>query len=324
MPAPPPLLEKLVLALIPPQAREAVAGDLWETCANPRQYAREALRTVPFVIVSQVRRNLNLPVLALKLALAWSLLGAGALWLLPPLLLLDAWQPARRPDAHGAIRETMTIALAAMVIVQGLSMNVSAMLHLGLSRANWLSLYLLGFLVAPLLCLIRTGLILRNDRPIATCGGGPEDVRVAHAGFAGQARRHNIAEGIALLAAAVTALLLLEHRLAFLLTGLYLAMAVFLLLRGAPAPLPGTGDLRSLRAAYVRALARQRRLRHLLWWLWCMPLAMALAGRMQGPPLAAATSAAGLLLLCFLLGSINREDDGRVREEIGALEKPSG
>ena len=74
----------------------------------------------------------------------------------------------------------------------------------------------------------------------------------------------------------------------------------------------------------MRALARQRRLRHLLWWLWCMPLAMALAGRMQGPPLAAATSAAGLLLLCFLLGSINREDDGRVREEIGALEKPSG
>jgi len=66
---PPDWLERIVLVAIPPAAREGVAGDLWETYCSPRQYAAEALRTVPFVIASQVRRNLNLPAILLQAAL---------------------------------------------------------------------------------------------------------------------------------------------------------------------------------------------------------------------------------------------------------------
>jgi len=66
---PPDWLERIVLLAIPPAARESVAGDLWETYREPRQYAAEAFRTVPFVVASQVRRNLNLPAILLQGAL---------------------------------------------------------------------------------------------------------------------------------------------------------------------------------------------------------------------------------------------------------------
>jgi len=153
---PPAWLERAVLALIPPLARETVAGDLCEIYESPRQYAREAARTIPFVIVSQMRRNLNAPALLVQLALADALLGPmTAALLLPVLLLRDAWQPVARPSAHDAIRGTMIIALLAMIAVQALAMNVNLMLSTGLNRANWISLYFFGFLVAPLLCILR-------------------------------------------------------------------------------------------------------------------------------------------------------------------------
>jgi hypothetical protein len=318
MAAPPPRLEKLVLALIPPLARETVAGDLCETCESPRQYAVEALRTVPLVVVSQIRRNLNLPAQALKMALAWIFLGSGALWLLPVLLLADAYQPAARPDAHHAIRQTMILGLAAMIFVQALSMNVDVMLRMGLSRPNWLALYLFGMVVPALLCLLRTGVILHNDRHPLPGTMTPQTLAEIHGAFLQRARWHNIVEGVALVVAATLALLWLKAPAAAALTALYLLTAIYLLLRGAPQTLP-SGDLRSGLAHYARDLARQRRLRHFLWWLWSAPLLMALAAQLQAAPLVAAVSRGGLILLCFLLAVVNREHGGRVQEEIGAL-----
>ncbi len=318
MNGPPPRLEKIVLALIPPLAREAVAGDLCETYRSPRQYGIEALRTVPFVIASQMRRNLNLPALALKVALAWMLVGNAALWLLPALMLADAYQPAARPDAHHAIRQTMILGLAAMIFVQALSMNVSVMLRMGLSRPNWLALYLFGMVVPALLCLLRTGVILHNDRHTLPGAMTQETLAEIHGAFLRRARWHNILEGAALVAAAAMALLWLGAPAAAALTTLYLLTAIYLLLRGTPRALPG-GDQRTGLAHYAHALARQRKLRHFLWWLWSAPLLMALAAQLQATPLVAAVSRAGLILLCFLLAVINREHGGRVQEEIGAL-----
>ena len=48
-----------------------MAGDLWETYQDPHHYAAEALRTVPLVILSQMRRNLNPPALMLQGALTF-------------------------------------------------------------------------------------------------------------------------------------------------------------------------------------------------------------------------------------------------------------
>jgi hypothetical protein len=315
---PPAWLERAVLALIPPLARETVAGDLCETYENPRQYAREALATIPFVIASQMRRNLNAPALLVQLALAAALLGPVAALLLAPVLLLrDAWQPVARPSAHDAIRSTMIIALLAMIAVQALAMNVNLMLSTGLSRANWISLYFFGFLVAPLLCILRTGLIVDSDRRGAPKG----DMAVTYDAFRLRARRHNIIEGAMLVLAAGVAARWLDGKAALLFTALYLVTAIYLLWRGAPTPLPGDGDARTVAARYAIALDARRQLRRFLWWLWCAPALLALQQHAGHNPIAVAMAGAATVLCCFLLSAINREHGGRIREEMRALER---
>lgn len=314
-----PWLERAVGATIPPLARESVLGDLCETCSSPRAFVAEALRTVPFVILSQMRRNLNAPVLLVQLVLAGALLGPRAALLLAPLLLLrEAWQPLGRPPARDAIRGTMAIALFAMIAVQAMAMNVGLMLQLGLSRSNWLSLYFFGFLVAPLLCLLRTGLIVDSDRRTPLVAADPA---AAYAAFRLRARRHNIIEGLALVAAAAAAALWLDGRVALLFTALLLLTAFYLLWRGAPTALPAGADALTIAARYRAALAARRQLRRFLWWLWCAPALLALDRHAGHGPIASALSGATIVLCCFLLAAINREHGGRTQEEIGALER---
>ncbi|MEO8302385.1 MAG: hypothetical protein ABI608_11350, partial [Rhizomicrobium sp.] len=115
---PPDWLEGIVLRAIPPAARESVAGDLWETYCSPRQYAAEALRTVPFVVASQVRRNLNLPAIMLQGALIFIFLGAPlTLILLPALLLRSAYQETIRPSPRSVFRETILLSSGVMVLL---------------------------------------------------------------------------------------------------------------------------------------------------------------------------------------------------------------
>src|SRR5438046_626152 len=112
--APPEWLERMVLLAIPPAARESVAGDLWETYRNPKAYAAEALKTVPFVIASQLRRHLNLPALMLQSTLIFICLGGPATLLLLPLLMLrEAYQPIERPSPRRAIREAILLSAGA-------------------------------------------------------------------------------------------------------------------------------------------------------------------------------------------------------------------
>ena len=63
-------LESLVGFLVPPLAREAVLGDLAERYESPAGYLLDALRTVPAVVVSQIRRTSYFPL--------WPMIG-GAL-----------------------------------------------------------------------------------------------------------------------------------------------------------------------------------------------------------------------------------------------------
>ncbi len=54
---PPRMIEAIVAHLIPPARREEVLGDLHERYEGPAQYLLDALRTVPHVVASQVRRT---------------------------------------------------------------------------------------------------------------------------------------------------------------------------------------------------------------------------------------------------------------------------
>lgn len=50
-------MERWVRRLTPPANREEVLGDLAERCRSPQGYLRDALRTVPFVVASRLRRT---------------------------------------------------------------------------------------------------------------------------------------------------------------------------------------------------------------------------------------------------------------------------
>ena len=60
------LIERVVRLLTPPACREHVLGDLWERYRSPGQYLRDAMRTLPFVIVSRIRRTSSAPLLAFQ------------------------------------------------------------------------------------------------------------------------------------------------------------------------------------------------------------------------------------------------------------------
>jgi hypothetical protein len=89
-PGPPKMIEKAIGLLIPPACREEVLGDLQERCAGSRKYMGEAVRTVPLVVLSRIRRTtdpglLLLEAMALYLAFVSSVVFFGdASFLLEP------------------------------------------------------------------------------------------------------------------------------------------------------------------------------------------------------------------------------------------------
>jgi len=323
---PPDWLERIVLLAIPPAAREAVAGDLWETYQNPQQYIVEAFRTVPLVIASQMRRNLNLPALMLQSALIFICLGGPAtLLLLPALLLRDAYQPVARPCPRRAIREAILLSSGAMVLLLLImSIHSPFPIRTGVDPFTWLSLFLAALFLSPFLCLFRAGLIMQADRckPLAANDVSKDALAGAYENFLRGAFCRNMLEGVALVFAAAVGFFFTWN---FLLVGLFALAAIYLLLDSLPRP-SSVCDFGSLRAQYQRELARQGQLRRFLRWLWFAPVLVALHARLTEVP-AGAEAVTALLncvavaILCFLVAALNREHGGRVQEQIGFLDR---
>ena len=82
--------EAIAGILIPPACREEVLGDLYERNATPRQYVRDALRTVPLVIVSRIRRTCEPGLFAMHAAVFYFSIFAAA-WFEVPALLYERW-----------------------------------------------------------------------------------------------------------------------------------------------------------------------------------------------------------------------------------------
>lgn len=82
--------EAIVAVFVPPACREEVLGDLHERYSSPRQYGLDALRTVPLVITSRIRRTADAQVLLIQaFALYMSFLGAA--WFKDGALLREKW-----------------------------------------------------------------------------------------------------------------------------------------------------------------------------------------------------------------------------------------
>jgi hypothetical protein len=322
---PPGWLERIVVIAIPPRAREAVAGDLCETYVSPRGYVLEAVRTVPFVIASQARRNLNLPVLMLQAGLALFFFGAAAaLMFLPLQALAGAYRESERPCPRRAIRETLVVALTMVLLLQ--VMGVAATRLPGQDSTAWMSLYFLGPMISPLLCFLRTGLIVDSDRhPVpAIADQSVQELTVAYLAFAHRVQRRNFTEAAALLLAALA--LLWQGAMPVLVLGFALA-PLYLAVDGKARALPARADFIALRVLYQQELARQQQLRRFLWWLWCTPVLVALHARMieagtaAGRPLLIVLGGMAAFMVCFLVGALNREQDGRLQEEIRQMDR---
>lgn len=322
---PPDWLENIVLLAIPPAARETVAGDLWETFSTPHHYAAEALRTVPLVILSQMRRNLNLPALILQSALIFICLGTmTALAMLPVLMLRDAYRPRARPCPRRAMRDAILLSSGViLLLLQVMSLRLPA--RAGLDHFNWLSLFLQALLLSPVLCIFRAGLILQSDRGTpAPAGALPmEELARLYRAFLRRRRRRHLLEAAAL-AVAAAGLFLVWNKMA---AGLFALVAVYLLLEAASFPL--RCDFVALRARYQQALMRQQQLRRFLRWLWATPGLILLytklveSGLAAGRPVATMLGGTAMAILCFLIAALNREQDGRVQEQVSLLDRMS-
>jgi hypothetical protein len=58
--------EGIIAAIVPPACREEVVGDLHERYRSQGRYALDALRTVPLVIVSRIRRTADPQILVIQ------------------------------------------------------------------------------------------------------------------------------------------------------------------------------------------------------------------------------------------------------------------
>ena len=331
---PPDWLERIVLVAIPPAAREGVAGDLWETYCSPRQYAAEALRTVPFVIASQVRRNLNLPAILLQAALIFIFLGGTAtLLLLPALLLRGAYQEVARPCPQRAIREAILMSsgvMALLLLIMAIWFPLAG--RPGLDHFTWLNLFLLGLLLSPLLCLFRAGLILQGDRCTPACPHAfqkgelqKEELARGYRDFQHALFVRNLLEASALTAAAIAGVFFVWNGL---LVGLFLLAALYLFVDAVPRAFPATEDFVSLRARYQQDLTRQKQLRRFLCWLWFSPVLMALHTRLVAEhvlqaerPITAMLDCVAAVILCFLAAALTSEYGGRIQGNIGLLDR---
>jgi hypothetical protein len=71
--------EAIVAILLPPACREEVLGDFHERYVSPAQYVFDAIRTVPLIILSRIRRTAD-PQVLLMHAFALYVSFAGAAW----------------------------------------------------------------------------------------------------------------------------------------------------------------------------------------------------------------------------------------------------
>jgi hypothetical protein len=321
---PPDWLERIILLAIPPAARESVAGDLWETYCSPRQYATEALRTVPLVVASQVRRNLNLPAIMLQGALIFIFLGGPiTLALLPALMLRSAYQQTARPCPQRAIREAILLSCGAMVLLL-LIMSVKSPfpVRAGVDHFTWLSLFVGALFLSPFLCLFRAWLILQGDRSkLLAAGELPrEELSQAYGRFLAGNLCRNLLQAVALAFAAACGFFLAWNGLVI---GLFGLAALYLLQDCVRRPSTQL-DFISLRALYQQELSRQQHLRRFLRWLWFTPVLVALHARLAletGRPIAGVLDYVAVAILCFLVSALDREHGGQVQEQIGLLDR---
>jgi hypothetical protein len=291
---PPKILEVIVGRLIPPACREYVLGDLCERYTSPRQYVMDAVRTVPRVIMSRIRRTAVPQILLAEVGVSYlSFLGAALMLVGPP--FLDGWPAGLRLSlpvltavavlvtrdayAHAETRSPHDVVLDVIIVVVGTGLSQTILAAV----MPWLALprgvIIQGSLVSAFaLALVRVGrwrpdagiIIAAGPRSLAT-------IREEAVKFEDRIRRRNLAEYLAAVVVfgAFGSRLLWVGSQPLIRLGAALTLVATLYVvhhlhtRGAAQTIPL--DAEAARAVYRRSLERQRDLQKSIWRCICCP-----------------------------------------------------
>jgi hypothetical protein len=216
--APPKNIETIVALLVPPARREEVLGDLHERYASPAQYVADAVRTVPLVVASQIRRTTDLGVFFLEAFSLYFCFFPGTLRLSGAPLLPErpralslliptavALVALRFVDAYASGRKRSTLKLilgtATAVAFAFLSEAALSLAGSSLALSGW-GLLRGGIFAVALLSVLRTALpsgasALRTSSAAGGQTAPLEAIRRANAEFERMIRRRNVREYIA-------------------------------------------------------------------------------------------------------------------------------
>ena len=350
---PPALIDWLVRALIPPAAREAVVGDLWERYRSPLQYVADAAKVIPHVVASQVRRSTSFPLAATQAIILFGCLGGfiraddpragvipaptlegaavAAVAGLVALLLRDAYRAAERWTIQRGFIDI--VAVAACV---ALSQAVLAVLVTTADLdPDWLLPRLRALLFAitalPGLLVLRLVLGLDGDLRLSGTEGqsSAEDIVRDYREFQARVRARNgvfLGTLLMLVAAAGFLWLFVKPPLVgyWFLAG-HLCVIAYVAAKGAARAMPSGIGFAETRAHYQRELDRQRRLFRLMLWWWLLPLFLGIAMQAVAPGIRSGETprivfgTAATLLLGVGIVMLNRNRTRRFRAKIATL-----
>lgn len=315
-------LRHSALMLVPPDMRDAIAGDLEELYGSSWRYLAQLLLVIPFAIAGRVRRNLFPPVLLAQAGLAWLLGGPGLAALVVAVLVpFAAYRSQERPSEKRVVAEACVIAYAATILIQSVTLAAPHdWLPLTHQRLAGLQLFFLAPFLLPIFCLFGTAVVARRADPSPAAMHSRDELARTCRLACRRAARRDLLDAAGLLLVLIplwrNAPLAMATALLTLANG---GAALYLLAKGTEAPMPP--EMEALRRRYRRLLSRQQRLRGLVWWLWAVSLTLfvqdcfAASGGIAG--LVATTVAP--LLLCYCLLVLGREETGLLQDHIRHL-----
>jgi hypothetical protein len=341
---PPALIDRAVRSLIPPASREAVVGDLWERYASPLRYAAEALRIVPFLIASQIRRNTSVPLLgiaAFTLFVSfggfqvvggpvdvprWARAAVPAIAAILGLLLRDAYRGSGQQRARRAAFDIVTVVACVLLCETALAgLSASA----GFSPDWILAFPLRRVLITTLGVAMLFSLRMAADYrlPCKTGEISADDLvrefQQFERGVRWRRRREiigafmGLAVGSAFFLRATALSLQISWAVSIALT---LFLVWFLASKTSVKPMPGETTFASSLAYYRGELERQRRLLRTVAWWWLLPMLPALVGEViAGGAANTPVQVGGYLVICFLVGWLYAQSARKLQQRSDSL-----
>lgn len=295
---PPEMISRLVYALVPPANREHVLGDLSERNASTGQYLVEALRALPFLILSRLRRTTHpLGLLLVGAFLYWAVFWGNRQqsWLaalIPTVLTLAVL--ALRDVYRGAYEKwvrasAIDVGLAAACVLLSQAILFLVASQLMLTRVTLAVGFPLGFAILFAMRLQSPTGFYRP--PTFARSLTPQELRAEITLYEATIRRAVRVEIVACIAVAIIFFAMLwaapiMNRIGGAIIVLAALFVWWFLHRYARVrPIPGNLGFTETIEAYKADLERRRGLSKSYVWWYVMPLGTGLAVLLIGPQL---------------------------------------